>query len=75
MPPVLFTGKFHGVDTPLVADGDKAGNFWLLNSQTGAVVSQIPVSVQFNQNSGAFHQRQLRLPEHQWRCGVQWRLV
>jgi alcohol dehydrogenase (cytochrome c) len=51
MPPVLFTGKFHGVDTPLVADGDKAGNFWLLNSQTGAVVSQIPVSVQFNQNS------------------------
>jgi len=35
MPPVLFNGKVDGKMMPLVADGDKAGNFWLLNSHTG----------------------------------------
>lgn len=51
MPPVLFTGNVHGQSMPLVADGDKAGNFWLLNSQTGDVVNQLSVSMQYGQNT------------------------
>lgn len=51
MPPVLFNGKVNGKTMPLVADGDKAGNFWLLNSQTGALVSHLAVSLQYNQNA------------------------
>lgn len=51
MPPVLFEGKVHGQTMPLVADGDKAGNFWLLNSQTGAVVNHLAVSMQYHQNT------------------------
>lgn len=51
MPPVLFRGTVHGQSMPLVADGDKAGNFWLLNSQTGDVVNQLSVSMQYGQNT------------------------
>jgi alcohol dehydrogenase (cytochrome c) len=51
MPPVLFTGTVHGQSMPLVADGDKAGNFWLLNSQTGDVVNQLSISMQYGQNT------------------------
>ena len=51
MPPILFTGKVDGKEMPLVADGDKAGNFWLLNSQTGKLVNHLAVSMQYNQNT------------------------
>lgn len=51
MPPVLFSGKVGGQTMPLVADGDKAGNFWLLNSHTGALVNHLAVSMQYNQKS------------------------
>jgi len=51
MPPILFTGNVHGQSMPLVADGDKAGNFWLLNSQTGDVVNHLAVSMQYGQNT------------------------
>lgn len=51
MPPILFEGKVHGKTVPLVADGDKAGNFWLLNSKTGEVVNHLRVSMQYNQDS------------------------
>jgi len=51
MPPLLFTGKVHGQSMNLVADGDKAGNFWLLNSQTGQLVNHLQISMQYNQNS------------------------
>lgn len=51
MPPVLFEGKVHGQTMPLVADGDKAGNFWLLNSQTGEVVNHLRVSMQYHQHT------------------------
>lgn len=49
MPPVLFNGKVNGKVMPLVADGDKAGNFWLLNSKTGALVNHLSVSMQYHQ--------------------------
>jgi alcohol dehydrogenase (cytochrome c) len=51
MPPLLFTGTVHGQSMQLVADGDKAGNFWLLNSATGQLVNHLQVSMQYNQNS------------------------
>ncbi|WP_427954400.1 pyrroloquinoline quinone-dependent dehydrogenase [Acidiphilium sp.] len=51
MPPILFKGKVDGKVLPLVADGDKAGNFWLLNSQTGALVNHLAVSMQYHQNT------------------------
>jgi alcohol dehydrogenase (cytochrome c) len=50
MPPILFEGKVHGQTMPLVADGDKAGNFWLLNAKTGEVVNHLAVSMQYNQD-------------------------
>jgi alcohol dehydrogenase (cytochrome c) len=51
MPPVLFNGKVNGKMMPLVADGDKAGNFWLLNSQTGALVNHLQVGMQYHQKT------------------------
>ncbi|MCF3948387.1 MULTISPECIES: pyrroloquinoline quinone-dependent dehydrogenase [Acidiphilium] len=51
MPPVLFDGKVNGKTMPLVADGDKAGNFWLLNSKTGALVNHLVISMQYHQNT------------------------
>ncbi|MGE5158589.1 MAG: pyrroloquinoline quinone-dependent dehydrogenase [Gemmatimonas sp.] len=51
MPPVLFTGKVDGKQMKLAATGDKAGNFWILNAENGDVISQTPVSFQFNQSS------------------------
>jgi alcohol dehydrogenase (cytochrome c) len=51
MPPVLFTGKVDSKDTKLVAAGDKAGNFWILNAENGDLVSRTPVSYQFNQDT------------------------
>lgn len=51
MPPVLFTGKVDGKEMKLAAAGDKAGNFWILNADTGQLVSHTPVSYQMNQDS------------------------
>lgn len=51
MPPILFHAKVDGKDTPLVADGDKAGNFWVLNSKTGALVNHLAVSMQYGQHT------------------------
>jgi alcohol dehydrogenase (cytochrome c) len=51
MPPLLFTGTVHGQSMKLVADGDKAGNFWLLNAETGDVVNHLPISMQYDQDS------------------------
>src|SRR6185437_2029754 len=51
MPPVLFTGTVDGKQMKLAAAGDKAGNFWILNAENGDVISNTPVSFQFNQDS------------------------
>ncbi|SMF77218.1 alcohol dehydrogenase (cytochrome c) [Tistlia consotensis] len=51
MPPVLFEGKVDGKEKPLVAAGDKGGNFWILDATTGKLVSHTPVSYQMGQNT------------------------
>lgn len=50
-PPILFNGKVDGKPTNLVAAGDKAGNFWILNADSGKLLSKTPVSYQFNQDT------------------------
>ena len=50
MPPVLFKGTANGKKQELVAAGDKAGNFWILNAKTGALVDHTPVSYQYHQD-------------------------
>jgi alcohol dehydrogenase (cytochrome c) len=49
-PPVLFTGTVHGVRRPLVATGDKVGNFWVLDVRNGRVLEHTVVSTQLNGN-------------------------
>ncbi len=51
MPPVLFHGKVGGADRALVAAGDKAGNFWVLDAGNGNVVHKVVVSTQKGQNT------------------------
>ena len=46
MIPVLFDGQVDGRTRPLVAIGDKAGNFVLLNRTTGKVVHRLALSDQ-----------------------------
>ncbi len=46
MPPVLFTGKVAGAERQLLAVGDKAGNFVILDRTNGALVSRMAVSNQ-----------------------------
>jgi alcohol dehydrogenase (cytochrome c) len=51
MPPILFNGKVGDKTMHLVADGDKAGNFWLLDADNGKVVNHLRVSMQYGQNT------------------------
>lgn len=51
MPPVRFTGKVNGQPREMVAAGDKAGNFWLLDANDGKLLSQTAVSHQVGQNT------------------------
>jgi alcohol dehydrogenase (cytochrome c) len=46
MIPVLFEGQVNGRIRPLVAIGDKAGNFVLLNRKTGKVVHRLALNDQ-----------------------------
>jgi len=46
MIPVLFEGRVDGQPRPLVAIGDKAGNFVLLDRQSGKVVHRLVLSKQ-----------------------------
>ena len=48
MQPVLFTGKVGGDQRKLVAAGDKAGNFWILDAETGKLVDKTITSFQKN---------------------------
>jgi alcohol dehydrogenase (cytochrome c) len=59
MPPILFKSKtqYHGQAEELVASGDKAGNFWLLNAQTGKLVNHLQVSMQYGQNTAPSRHR------------------
>lgn len=51
MQPILFTGKVGNTEEELVATGDKAGNFWLLDAATGALVDHTAVSFQKGQDT------------------------
>jgi hypothetical protein len=51
MPPVLFHGKVGGEERSLVAAGDKGGNFWILDAETGALVDHTVVSFQKGQKT------------------------
>ena len=46
MPPVLFTGNVGGVKRQLLAVGDKAGDFVILDRTTGKLVNRVAVSDQ-----------------------------
>ena len=46
MPPVLFQGKRGNEKVDIVASGDKAGNFWLLDAKTGKLLDHTVVSFQ-----------------------------
>ncbi|MBI1397974.1 MAG: PQQ-binding-like beta-propeller repeat protein [Betaproteobacteria bacterium] len=46
MPPVLFDGKIDGQQKPLVAVGDKGGNFWILDAKDGKLMDHTVVSYQ-----------------------------
>ena len=51
MPPVLFHGKVGGEERALVAAGDKGGNFWILDAETGKLVDHTVVSFQKGQDT------------------------
>jgi alcohol dehydrogenase (cytochrome c) len=51
MPPVLFTGTVDGTQRKLVAAGDKGGNFWVLDAESGGLIYHIPVSTQKGQDT------------------------
>ncbi len=44
--PVLFTGKVDGSSRQLVAAGDKAGNFWILDAASGKLLDHTVTSFQ-----------------------------
>ncbi len=48
MQPVLFTGKVGNNDRLLVAAGDKAGNFWILDAKDGKLVNNLVANFQKN---------------------------
>ncbi|GAC1559101.1 MAG: PQQ-dependent methanol/ethanol family dehydrogenase [Vulcanimicrobiaceae bacterium] len=62
MPPVRFTGQVGGQSRELVAAGDKGGNFWILDANTGKLVSQTAVSNQKGQNTEPTAQGNLACP-------------
>lgn len=48
MPPVLFTANVDGRQQDLVASGDKAGNLWVLDAESGKLVYHTPISYQYH---------------------------
>ena len=50
MQPVLFTGKLANGSRKLVATGDKAGNFWILDAESGKLVDHTAAAFQKNQD-------------------------
>jgi alcohol dehydrogenase (cytochrome c) len=51
MQPVLFDGKVDGKPQKLVAAGDKAGNFWILDAESGKLVSHTAANFQKGMNT------------------------
>ena len=70
MIPVLFEGRVGGQPRPLVAIGDKAGNFVLLDRQSGKVVHRLALSKQVGIDSPPSHEGTEACPNHGG--GIEW---
>ena len=70
MIPVLFEGRVDGQPRPLVAIGDKAGNFVLLDRNTGQVVHRLAVSQQSGLDTAPTLQGTEACPNHGG--GIEW---
>jgi alcohol dehydrogenase (cytochrome c) len=62
MPPVLFKGKVAGQDRSMLAVGDKAGNFWMLDASDGKLIDHTSVSFQKGLNSEPSKQGNIACP-------------
>ncbi len=51
MQPILFTGKVGNDERKLVATGDKAGNFWIVDANTGELVDHTAAAFQKGQEN------------------------
>ncbi len=70
MIPVLFDGQVDGQTRPLVAIGDKAGNFVLLDRNTGKIVHRLALSKQVGLNTQQSLEGTEACPNHGG--GIQW---
>jgi alcohol dehydrogenase (cytochrome c) len=70
MIPVLFDGQVDGHTRPLVAIGDKAGNFVVLNRATGSVVHRLALSDQTGLNTPPSLEGSQSCPNHGG--GIEW---
>jgi alcohol dehydrogenase (cytochrome c) len=70
MPPALFTGKLNGRATKLVAIGDKAGDFAVLDRTSGALVHRLAVNRQLGINTPPSTGGDEACPNHGG--GVEW---
>jgi alcohol dehydrogenase (cytochrome c) len=70
MIPVLFEGRVDGQPRPLVAIGDKAGNFVLLDRQSGKVLHRLVLSKQVGVDSPPSHEGTEACPNHGG--GIEW---
>jgi alcohol dehydrogenase (cytochrome c) len=70
MIPVLFEGQVDGQTRPLVAIGDKAGNFLLLDRDTGKVVHRLSLSNQSGLDTPPTLQGTEACPNHGG--GIEW---
>jgi alcohol dehydrogenase (cytochrome c) len=70
MIPVLFEGQVGGQSRPLVAIGDKAGNFVLLDRQSGKVVHRLVLSKQVGLDTQPSHDGTEACPNHGG--GIEW---
>ena len=70
MTPVLFEGKVGGETRKLVAIGDKAGNFVLLDRITGKMVHRLAVSRQVGLNTSPSSKGSEGCPNHGG--GIEW---
>jgi alcohol dehydrogenase (cytochrome c) len=70
MIPVLFEGQVDGQTRPLVAIGDKAGNFLLLDRKTGKMVHRLALSKQEGLDTPPTTQGTEGCPNHGG--GIEW---
>jgi alcohol dehydrogenase (cytochrome c) len=70
MIPVLFEGRIDGQPRPLVAIGDKAGNFVLLDRQSGKALHRLVLSKQVGIDSPPSHEGTEACPNHGG--GIEW---